>query len=75
MSYAENKADRQSVPEMVVMFAGAALSWSSKTQTCVTPSSAEAGVSFADYNKGGLFLEISLGFLSSELPKMRVKIL
>ena len=74
-SYAENKADRRSVSEGVVMFAGAAFSWSSKTQACVTSSSAEgAYVSLAEGTSNVLFLKQLFESLQPHLPVMRVGI-
>lgn len=65
-SDAENKKDGRSVSGTVVMLGGAALSWSSKTQACVTLSQGEAGyMSLTDCTKDALFLRMFLRFLRS----------
>lgn len=64
---AECKEDRCPVSEIVTRFGGVALSWPSKTQACVTLSSAEAEcVALADCAKDVLYLEMLLKFSRPE---------
>lgn len=59
-NYTEAKEDRRSVVGIVTKLDGIGVSWSSRTQTCVTISSSEAWYkALVDYTKDVLYLRIS----------------
>ena len=68
--YASRSTDRRSVSGGVVMCAGGPASWQSKTQKCVTHSTAQAEyVAMSDMRKDILFLRQVWCFV---LPKARM---
>lgn len=72
---AEDHENRRSIGGVVTVFGGTALSWMSKTQTCVTLSSAEAEyLTLADCAKNVLYPRVHRRHLRLKLPNMRVEI-
>ena len=73
--YADKSNDRRSVSGTVITLGGAAVSWASSTQRCVTLSTAEAEyVALGEWVKEALFTGAVQFFLSPELTGSCVRV-
>ena len=71
--YADKSIGRRSVSGTVITFGGAAVSWASSTQRCITLSTAEGEhVAQGEGVKEALFTSAALSFICPELSGSRV---